>query len=148
MPSLLSLERHRWRCASSHGTRLLSKYAPRVLLAASVRGLPGTEADAVKEQGPWFPTILEEGAANPAGVVDEYRAAVAPWGFAPENLSTPVRIFQGSVDKMVPESWGQVLAQRIAGLTLVSFPNEGHLIALTRREEVLRWLADTCQKAG
>lgn len=130
------------------GTRWLSKHAPRVLLAASVRGLPSAEAEAVKEQGPWFPTILGEGAANPHGVVDEYRAAIAPWGFAPENLSTPVCIFQGSVDKMVPEAWGQVLAQRIPRSSFVSFPNEGHLIALTRREEVLRWLADTCQRAG
>ncbi len=130
------------------GTRWLSKYAPRVLLVASVQGLPSTEAEAVKEQGRWFPTILGEGAANPHGVVDEYRAAIAPWGFAPEDLSTPVCIFQGSADKMVPEGWGRVLAQRIPRSSFVPFPNEGHFIALTRREEVLRWLADTCQRGG
>ncbi len=129
------------------GTRLLSKYTPRVLLEASVRGQPSAEAEAVRAQGRWLPTILGEGAANPHGVVDEYRAVVAPWGFAPEDLSTPVCIFQGSADKMVPEGWGRILAQRIPGSSFVLFPDEGHFIALTRREEVFRWLADTCRPA-
>ncbi len=130
------------------GTHWLSRFAPRVLLRASLRGLPDTEAEAVKEQGRWFPTILGEGAANPRGVVDEYRAAVAPWGFAPEDLSTPVCIFQGSADKLVPEKWGRVLAQRIPGSSFVLYPDEGHFIALTRREDVLKWLGETCRPSG
>ena len=51
-------------------TRLLSKYVPHALLRASLRGLPSTEAEAVRTQGRWLPTILGEGAANPHGVVD------------------------------------------------------------------------------
>ena len=122
-------------------TRLLSKYVPHALLRASLRGLPSTEAEAVRTQGRWLPTILGEGAANPHGVVDEYRAFVAPWGFVPEGVSIPVQIYQGSADTLVPEAWGQLLAHRIPSASLVLFPGEGHFIALTRREEVLEWLA-------
>jgi pimeloyl-ACP methyl ester carboxylesterase len=95
----------------------------------------------VKEQGGWLPTALGEGSANSRGVVDEYRAFVAPWGFMPEDLQTPVRIFQGTADPLVPESWGRLLAARIPNASLTLFPDEGHFIALTRRDEVLHWLA-------
>jgi pimeloyl-ACP methyl ester carboxylesterase len=129
--------------AMAASTRLLSWGAPGVLLRASMQGQPGAEAEAVRQQGRWFPTILGEGARRPRAVVDEYRAAVAPWGFAPEELSTPVRVFQGTADHVVPEEWGRILADRIPGASLVLYPGEGHFIAVTRRADVLGWLAAT-----
>jgi pimeloyl-ACP methyl ester carboxylesterase len=123
--------------------RQLAKHRPEMLLRTSVRGQPDAEVARVKEQGLWLPTILGEGAANAAGVVDEYRALVAAWGFEPEDLSTPVRVYQGTADPLVPESWGRQLAGRIPGASLVVLPAEGHFIALTRRQEVLQWLAGT-----
>ena len=121
--------------------RLLSRYGPRALLRASLHGQVHAEAEAVSELGGWLPTILGEGAANGRGVVDEYLAVVAPWGFDPEDLSTPVNIYQGTADTLVPEAWGRVLADRISDASLTLYPGEGHFIALTRREEVLQWLA-------
>jgi pimeloyl-ACP methyl ester carboxylesterase len=124
-------------------TRLLSTHASGVLLRVSLHGQPSAEANAVSELGRWLPTILGEGAANPHGVVDEYMAVVASWGFAPEDLSTPVHIYQGAADTLVPEAWGRILANRISGASLTLYPDEGHFIALTRRKEVLEWLAGT-----
>jgi pimeloyl-ACP methyl ester carboxylesterase len=124
-------------------TRWAPKHAPRALLAVETRGQPADEAATIRAQGLWFPSILGEGAADPRGVVDEYRALVAPWGFTPEELSVPVRIFQGSADQLVPRQWGPMLTQRIPHSSDVVFPGEGHFIGVTRREEVLRWLADT-----
>lgn len=123
--------------------RLLSTFAPGFLLWAAVYGSPTSERDAVREHGRWFSTSLGEGAANPHGVVDEYLAAVAPWGFAPEDLSVPICIYQGTSDTMVPEAWGRQLATRIPNASLVLYPAEGHFISLTRRSDVLRWLAET-----
>jgi pimeloyl-ACP methyl ester carboxylesterase len=125
------------------GNRLLARRLPNALLRNALRGQPSAEVSSVREQGRWLPTILGEGAANSRGVVDEYRAFVAPWGFDPGDLSTPVQIYQGSDDTLVPESWGRQLAQRIPGASLVVFPGEGHFIALTRRREVMQWLAGT-----
>lgn len=129
--------------AMAAGNRQLARHFPEILVRASVRGQPVAEIASVREQGRWLPTILGEGAANSHGVVDEYRALVAPWGFDPENLSTPVRVYQGTADPLVPDSWGRLLADRIPGATLALFPTEGHFIALTRRQEVFQWLAAT-----
>jgi pimeloyl-ACP methyl ester carboxylesterase len=86
---------------------------------------------------------MAEGTDNPRGVVDEYLAIAAPWGFRPENVSTPVRIYQGAADTLVPEEWGQLLARRIPNASISLYLGEGHFIALTRRQDVLEWLADS-----
>lgn len=123
------------------GARALAVYAPGLLLRIAVQGLPADEVAAVTARGRWFPALLGEGSAQPKGVVDEYRAVVAPWGFEPESIVVPVRVFQGTADTSVPEVWGRTLAERIPGASLTLYPGEGHLISLTRRHEVLEWLA-------
>jgi pimeloyl-ACP methyl ester carboxylesterase len=124
------------------GTRQLARHAPGVLLRSSLRGQPIAEIAAVRAQGRWLPTILGEGAANSHGVVDEYRTFVAPWNFDPEDLSTPVRVYQGTADPLVPESWGRLLVDRISAASLALLPGEGHFIALTRRRDVFEWLRE------
>jgi len=111
-------------------------------LAVRTLGRQGgaAEAAAVTAQGRWGAEILAEGSADPAGAVDDYLAMVAPWGFSPEQLAVPVGLFQGTADPLVPEAWATELARRIPGAELRRYPGEGHLIALTRRGEVLEWL--------
>ncbi len=122
-------------------TSLLAVASPRLLMRIAVRGLPEAEAKAVEAQGRWLPTILGEGARQPRGGVDEYLAISAPWGFTPEEIHVPVRIFHGSADDLVPPGWGAILADRIPGASLTRFPGEGHFIALTRSREILEYLA-------
>jgi pimeloyl-ACP methyl ester carboxylesterase len=122
-------------------TRILARRVPKVVLRQAVKDLPAGEAKAVTDRGRWLPTLLGEGATNSRGGVDEYRALGAPWGFAPEDVTVPVHVFQGAADLLVPEAWGRTLAARIPGAALTSYPGEGHFIALTRRREVLGYLA-------
>jgi fermentation-respiration switch protein FrsA (DUF1100 family) len=56
-------------------------------------------------------------------------------------VSTPVHVFQGIADTIVPEAWGRELSERIPGAIATRYPDEGHFIAVTRRREVLEWLA-------
>jgi pimeloyl-ACP methyl ester carboxylesterase len=121
--------------------RSAAQHAGGALLRASLRGQPNDEATAVRGQGRWFSKVMGEGVANPRGVVDEYLAFAAPWGFLPEDVTTPVRIYQGTADTLVPEEWGEVLTSRIPNASLALYPDEGHFIALTRRQDVLEWLA-------
>ena len=58
-------------------------------------------------------------------MVDEYLAAVAPWGFAPEDLSATIRIFQGTADTLVPEAWGRMLADRTPWRVPHALPGRG-----------------------
>jgi len=122
-------------------TAWLAAKSPRLLMRIAVQGLPKAEVDAVAALGAWLPTILGEGARQPRGGVDEYLAICAPWGFDPEEIRVPVRVFQGGADKLVPAAWGEKLADRIPGASLVTFPGEGHFIALNRSPEVLEYLA-------
>ena len=122
-------------------TRALSRHAPKVLLREAVRHLPADEATAVTDRGRWLPTLLGEGATNSRGGVDEYLSMSAPWGFAPEDVSIPVQVFQGEADALVPAAWGRELARRIPGARITCYPGGGHFIALTRRREVLEYLA-------
>ena len=123
-------------------TARLASTAPKVLTRMATAGLPAAETEAIHRQGPWLPTILGEGARQPQGGVDEYLTMTAPWGFSPEEITVPVRIFQGDADSLVPPSWAKTLADRIPSADLTLYPGEGHFIALTRSDDVLEYLAD------
>jgi pimeloyl-ACP methyl ester carboxylesterase len=111
-----------------------------VVLRQTLRGLPDDEARAVRDQGPWMASLLAEGASDPRGCIDEYLAMCAPWGFTPEDVAVPVRVFQGTADTLVPPAWGATLARRIPEAALTTYPGGGHFIGLTRRHDVLDWL--------
>ena len=141
--SLIGLSKHAPVVTRAYfaATRALSRHAPKVLLRETVKSLPADEATAVTDRGPWLPALLGEGATNSRGGVDEYLSMSAPWGFAPEDITVPVHIFQGDADRLVPGAWGRELARRIPGAGITRYPDGGHFIALTRRREVLEYLA-------
>ena len=56
---------------------------------------------------------MAEAMHDPRGQVDDYRAFAAPWGFAPEDVASPVTIWQGDRDRLVPAEWATMLAARL-----------------------------------
>ncbi len=84
----------------------------------------------------WFSGAIAAGLRDPAGVVDEYRILASGWGFAPEQISQPVQLWQGDADNSVPASWSEWLAARIPRATLTMCPGEGHFLALARYPEI------------
>jgi hypothetical protein len=103
----------------------------------TLKDVPTHEADAIRALGDWLPRTMEEGVRNRGGVVDEYVAMVAPWGFDPASITAPVDVHQGSADTLVPESWGHELAHILKDATLCLHPGDGHMIGVTRRAEVV-----------
>ena len=77
------------------------------------------------------------------GASTGYRAFVAPWGFAPEDVAPPVTLWQGDRDRLVPAAWATMLAARLPDARVVTCPGEDHFTGLTRRPELLRTLAAT-----
>ena len=61
------------------------------------------------------------------GQLDDDLAFVAPWGFALDEITTPVMMWQGSEDLMVPFTHGQWLAAHVPGVSAHLEQGEGHL---------------------
>ncbi|MCF3961464.1 alpha/beta fold hydrolase [Streptomyces fuscigenes] len=62
-----------------------------------------------------------------AGWRDDDLAFVKDWGFDPAAIETPVSLWQGTEDRMVPADHGRWLARRMPAATAHVLPSEGHL---------------------
>jgi pimeloyl-ACP methyl ester carboxylesterase len=72
------------------------------------------------------------------GWLEDDIAFTRPWGFALEEISVPVMIWQGSADLMVPFSHGQWLASQLPGASAHLEEGEGHLsVALGALDRML-----------
>jgi pimeloyl-ACP methyl ester carboxylesterase len=80
-------------------------------------------------------------AADHGGHADDELAFVAPWGFDPAQITTPVLVVHGGQDRLVPSSHGEWLARRCPGAELWLRPEDGHISVLNCGEAVLGWLS-------
>jgi pimeloyl-ACP methyl ester carboxylesterase len=62
-----------------------------------------------------------------AGWFDDDIAFITPWGFALDEISVPVAVWQGDKDLMVPYSHGRWLAGHVPGVVAHLEGGEGHL---------------------
>jgi pimeloyl-ACP methyl ester carboxylesterase len=119
-----------------------ARSAPALVTRQACAAVPKHEAAAIRAQGKWLARSTEEAVRNSRGAVDEYRAMVSPWAFDPAGVTVPVAVHQGSADTLVPESWGRALAGMLGNAAFHLHPGDGHMIALTRRADVLSALID------
>jgi pimeloyl-ACP methyl ester carboxylesterase len=77
-----------------------------------------------------------------AGWRDDDLAFITDWGFDLAAIQTPVAIWQGAEDRMVPFAHGRWLASHVSGATEQLRPAEGHLsLVLDRFGDVVGELA-------
>jgi pimeloyl-ACP methyl ester carboxylesterase len=74
------------------------------------------------------------------GMVDDDLAYVAPWGFDPGQVRSPVLILQGGQDRIAPRSHGTWLASNIRSAELWLCPDDGHISVLSSAESAMEWL--------
>jgi pimeloyl-ACP methyl ester carboxylesterase len=86
-----------------------------------------------------FARMSREALRQPAGTVEEYRAWVRPWGFAPEELTVPVDVWAGTRDGLVNAAWPHRLASRIPNATL-NIRDGGHFMAHLHYREIFEAL--------
>jgi pimeloyl-ACP methyl ester carboxylesterase len=72
------------------------------------------------------------------GWFDDDMELLRDWGFALDDISCPVTIWQGAQDRMVPPAHGEWLAAHVPGARARLLPDHGHIsLALSHYGEVL-----------
>jgi len=117
-------------------TARLGRRSPLRLAHFEAKHSPASDAAVIDGQGGWLGLAMGEGARNGAGMVDEYRAFVGPWGFTLDEVAVPTRVHQGTADTLVPPTWADVLVAGIPGATLTTYDGEGHMIGISHRVEI------------
>jgi pimeloyl-ACP methyl ester carboxylesterase len=72
------------------------------------------------------------------GMIDDMAANHGkPWGFALEQIQTPVQFWYPALDHSVPPAMGRYLADQVPDAQFHLIENAGHMWALTNLREVL-----------
>jgi pimeloyl-ACP methyl ester carboxylesterase len=80
---------------------------------------------------------LEATRAGVRGFARESVIVSSPWGFRPEDITTPVYLWHGEDDANVSLSAARHLAQLIPNCQATFLPGEGHWLILSHWEEIL-----------
>lgn len=118
-----------------YGMGFAAMCAPALYGRLAGRGLGSADAAVLRAEGyAQFARMSREAVRQPQGVVEEYRAMVRPWGFAPEDLRVPVDVWAGTEDQLLDAKWTQQLAARIPHATMHLMPGGHFLVHLYYRE--------------
>ena len=71
------------------------------------------------------------------GIYDEALCLARPFGFPIGGVTVPVRIWHGSLDKVVPVGMGRYLERNISDAVATFYPHEGHHFVYERWREIL-----------
>jgi len=120
--------------------------------ASAPEGAPGfTAADEAALEGEWgwFGKVVRPAlAGGPQGLVDDDLAYVAPWGFDPAAIRTPVLLLHGAGDRIAPLAHAEWLGRQIARAELRVGPDDGHISVLRSAADALAWLRETASSDG
>jgi pimeloyl-ACP methyl ester carboxylesterase len=110
------------------------------MVAAFASVLPEVDRAAMNDEvGADLVAQAREGLRNGIdGWVDDDLALTSPWGFSAAAIESPVTLWQGDADLMVPFAHGQWLVEAIPNVDENLLPGEGHLsIAVGAAERML-----------
>ncbi len=120
--------------------RFAARVAPGFYGRLAARELGPADGAVIRDDGfDTFARMSREAARQLPGAVEEYRAWVRPWGFAPEDLTVPVDVWAGTQDELVDTGWPHRLAKRIPGATL-NIRDGGHFMAHLYYREIFESL--------
>lgn len=120
---------------------LLEDHFPERVGKLTSKKSPAADREVMVGQAHWLGAATAAALDDPDGMVEEYRAWVRPWRFTLADVPGPVTVWQGTDDQLVPEAWGQRIADGTGG-ELHALDGEGHMIGVTRRAEVLSRLLE------
>jgi pimeloyl-ACP methyl ester carboxylesterase len=74
---------------------------------------------------------------GPRGCLQDYRVFGDPWGFALEEITVPVHIWEGMDDHTGSPAYTEFLHQRLPFASLTLVPGEGHISLLEHQAEAI-----------
>ena len=149
---LNSMDRHLTDLSAKHPAAARATFAtmarlegmfPERMAKVSTRGAAVADQKATLANADLLAHMMQAAMEDRQGMVEEYLAWVRPWRFSLADLQGPVAVWQGTEDDLVPAQWGNQLAESIPGGVLHPLPDQGHLIGLTHRREVMADLLAT-----
>jgi pimeloyl-ACP methyl ester carboxylesterase len=91
----------------------------------------------------WLATVVGQAIEGGlGGMVDDDLAYVAPWGFDPGQIRSPVLILHGGQDRIVPSSHAEWLAHHTRSAELWLRPDDGHISVLNSGAAAMDWLRE------
>jgi pimeloyl-ACP methyl ester carboxylesterase len=120
--------------------RFAARTAPKLYGRLAAHELGPADGAVIRDEGfDAFARMSSEATRQLPGAVEEYRAWIRPWGFAPEDLEIPVDVWAGTQDQLVHRDWPQRLASRIPNATL-NIRDGGHFMAHRHYREIFEAL--------
>jgi pimeloyl-ACP methyl ester carboxylesterase len=72
------------------------------------------------------------------GIYADALLYLRPWGFDPADVKVPIVLWHGEGDQTLSPAMGRHFADVLDGSNATFVPEEGHMLCLTRWEDVLR----------
>ena len=120
----------------------VARVAPDLYGRLAARDLGRTDRTVIRDEGfGTFAWMSREALRRPSGVVEEYRAWMRPWGFAPEDLNGAVDVWVGADDTLLDPRWPHELLRRIPRAVLHVCPG-GHFMAHLHYREIFESLRE------
>ena len=116
----------------------VARHTPQVWNEMASKGLCARDVEALHGlPEPGVAAMAAPALENAAGMAEEYRAWILPWGFTLSQVPVEVSVWQGTDDALIPSQWGERLAREIQKARLHLLEGEGHFLALQHYDEIL-----------
>lgn len=115
----------------------LARFSPSAWARAASKGEAEADVAAVRAHATELAGAAHGAHAQTDGIVEEYLAWARPWGFGLGDITTPVTLWQGDDDHLVPPAWAQRLADGLPSSRVEHVPDAGHFLLLTHGEQIL-----------
>ena len=118
----------------------LGRRFPERALELQIKALPQPDQEILNRPEIWAEVVAEARRAAPTtakAMAQDYRLFATDWGFALSDIDVDVHLWQGDVDRQVPESHARFQAERLGKSVLHECPGEGHFLVVDHHAEIL-----------
>ncbi len=146
LDELNAMDRRFTSMATSHveGLRMsaaalggLAAFSPRLWARFAAKGEGAQDEEAVRAAAAELAQSAHDATRLTAGIVEEYRAWALPWGFDLGDVTTPVDVWQGTEDHLLPPDWPVRMCEALPSSELHIVEGAGHFLLLNHADEVL-----------